>query len=186
MWRQKEQLLTKPGEHKIYIQSRKGFVKLALQHGASLVPFYTYGENELYSVSRVGLGFRQWLQAKLSIALPLMWGPVWYCPLFPHRTPLAMEIGAPIPVKAQGIDNASRLSAPRTVHLFFQFENVPNQQLWCLILTLMSYISALSPKRCACLSAPKSLMVWRKKPSCWFCNAEHSTVRTGYLFICIF
>ncbi|CAF0895187.1 unnamed protein product [Rotaria sp. Silwood1] len=31
-----------------YIKRRKGFVKLALKHGASLVPVISFGENELY------------------------------------------------------------------------------------------------------------------------------------------
>jgi len=35
---EKEQLMTKPGSHKIYLLSRKGFVKLALQYGCDLVP----------------------------------------------------------------------------------------------------------------------------------------------------
>ena len=30
--------MTKPGSHKIYLLSRKGFVKLALQYGCDLVP----------------------------------------------------------------------------------------------------------------------------------------------------
>jgi hypothetical protein len=35
---EKEQLLTKPGNHKIFLKSRKGFVKLALEYGVDLVP----------------------------------------------------------------------------------------------------------------------------------------------------
>jgi hypothetical protein len=35
---EKEQLMTSPGESKIYVKNRKGFVKLALAHGTHLVP----------------------------------------------------------------------------------------------------------------------------------------------------
>jgi hypothetical protein len=35
---EKEQLMTEPGCHKIYLLNRKGFVKLALQYGCDLIP----------------------------------------------------------------------------------------------------------------------------------------------------
>jgi Diacylglycerol acyltransferase len=35
---EKEQLLTTPGEHTIYLSGRKGFIKLALEYGTPLVP----------------------------------------------------------------------------------------------------------------------------------------------------
>ena len=33
---------------KLYLVRRKGFVKLALQHGRDLVPVFGFGENEIY------------------------------------------------------------------------------------------------------------------------------------------
>lgn len=35
---EKEQLMSESGKHSIYVLHRKGFVKLALQYGADLVP----------------------------------------------------------------------------------------------------------------------------------------------------
>lgn len=43
-----EQLLTEPGRHAIVLRRRKGFLRLALRHGAHIVPTYAFGENELY------------------------------------------------------------------------------------------------------------------------------------------
>lgn len=70
---EKEQLLTAPNEHKVFLASRKGFVKLALRHGAHLVPMYAYGENEIFQMSSMAQGLRQWLQHNFKVALPLMY-----------------------------------------------------------------------------------------------------------------
>lgn len=35
---EREQLLTTPGEHTIFLSGRKGFIKLALEYGTPLVP----------------------------------------------------------------------------------------------------------------------------------------------------
>ncbi|XP_010862275.1 diacylglycerol O-acyltransferase 2 [Esox lucius] len=43
-----ESLESTPGVHCITLKNRKGFVKLALQQGADLVPVYSFGENEVY------------------------------------------------------------------------------------------------------------------------------------------
>ena len=53
---EKEQLLSMNNEHKVYLKSRKGFVKLAIQYGAHLVPMYCFGENECYTTSKFAMG----------------------------------------------------------------------------------------------------------------------------------
>jgi 1-acyl-sn-glycerol-3-phosphate acyltransferase len=37
-----------PGNYSLTLQKRKGFVKVALQTGASLVPVIAFGENDLF------------------------------------------------------------------------------------------------------------------------------------------
>jgi len=37
-----------PGINNLTLKNRKGFVKIALQHGAALVPVYSFGENNLF------------------------------------------------------------------------------------------------------------------------------------------
>jgi hypothetical protein len=37
-----------PGNYTLCIKRRRGFVKLALQNGASLVPVYSFGETETF------------------------------------------------------------------------------------------------------------------------------------------
>ncbi|KAM8972538.1 diacylglycerol O-acyltransferase 2-like [Pelodytes ibericus] len=48
-----ESLQSSPGEHTVTLTGRKGFVRLALQHGADLVPVYSFGENDLYEQVRL-------------------------------------------------------------------------------------------------------------------------------------
>jgi 2-acylglycerol O-acyltransferase 2 len=53
---EKEQLMTTPGVHQIFLNNRKGFVKLALEYGSPLVPMYAFGENEVFYVSKLFMG----------------------------------------------------------------------------------------------------------------------------------
>lgn len=39
---EREQLLTTPGEHTIFLSNRKGFIKLALEYGTPLVPMVSW------------------------------------------------------------------------------------------------------------------------------------------------
>jgi 2-acylglycerol O-acyltransferase 2 len=43
-----ESLDAKPGKHSLILNRRQGFFRIALEHGASLVPIYSFGENDLY------------------------------------------------------------------------------------------------------------------------------------------
>jgi 2-acylglycerol O-acyltransferase 2 len=43
-----EALDARPGTHSLTLNKRQGFFRIALQHGASLVPIYSFGENDLY------------------------------------------------------------------------------------------------------------------------------------------
>ena len=43
-----EALDARPGTLDLTLKNRKGFVKLALRHGADLVPVLCYGENEIF------------------------------------------------------------------------------------------------------------------------------------------
>jgi hypothetical protein len=87
---EKEQLMTKPNQHKIFLRTRKGFVKLALQYGTDLVPMYAFGENELYECSDFLMGFRQWLQRTLHIGIPVVFGR--WNTLVPLPRPMGIEV----------------------------------------------------------------------------------------------
>ncbi|XP_053219111.1 2-acylglycerol O-acyltransferase 3-like isoform X2 [Podarcis raffonei] len=102
-----EMLDSAPGEQRVYLQGRKGFVRLALQHGADLVPVYTFGENDIYRqirfpegsfVRRLQLGFKQLTGlapcpfSGRGLFSSISWG------IQPMAAPLTVVVGKPIPV----------------------------------------------------------------------------------------
>lgn len=56
---EQEQILSREGEHLVFVGSRKGHIKLALRYGVPLVPCYCFGETDLYFQSRFALGLRR-------------------------------------------------------------------------------------------------------------------------------
>jgi hypothetical protein len=75
------------------VSMRKGFVKLAIEEGAELVPVYTFGETDLYYHSRLLLGLRKWIVKKFHVAIPFLRGQYG---LMPYRVPVTMVFGAPM------------------------------------------------------------------------------------------
>lgn len=116
---EKEQLLTRAGEHKVYLRNRKGFVKLALQHGAHLVPMYAFGENEAFRTYDLFLGLRLWLQHTFQIGLPLVLGR-WGLPV-PLPVPIHVEIGKPLVVERRPYEAITQTDID-TIHTSFMTE----------------------------------------------------------------
>nr|XP_019802106.1 diacylglycerol O-acyltransferase 2 isoform X4 [Tursiops truncatus] len=62
-----ESLSSMPGKNAVTLRNRKGFVKLALHHGADLVPTYSFGENEVYKQVIFEEGsWGRWVQKKFQ------------------------------------------------------------------------------------------------------------------------
>ncbi|XP_005070502.2 2-acylglycerol O-acyltransferase 1 [Mesocricetus auratus] len=96
----KESLEAHPGIYNLCIRHRKGFVKIALTNGASLVPVFSFGENELYNqVSNPEGSWLRTAQNRLleltGLALPLIYARG----IMPYRKPIYTVVGRPIPVQ---------------------------------------------------------------------------------------
>merc|ERR1719247_2582537 len=96
----REALDARPGTLRLVLKKRQGFVRIALQAGAALVPVIHFGENDLYDNVSGEKGSRlRWLQDFLQqtfgFALPLFRGHSWL-PLLPKQRPVDCVIGAPI------------------------------------------------------------------------------------------
>jgi hypothetical protein len=98
-----EQLRTQKGREILWLKSRKGFVRLALEEGAHLVPVYVFGETSMYDTYSIGMKWRLWVSHKFRVALVLFTGKFLAAP---YAVPLTAVVGEPIHV--------DRVEAPTT------------------------------------------------------------------------
>ncbi|GMR58729.1 hypothetical protein PMAYCL1PPCAC_28924, partial [Pristionchus mayeri] len=102
-----EALDAHPGKHILTLKTRKGFVKVALETGASLVPCFAFGENDLFlqASNKEGTILR-WLQTLVKNFCGV--SPIFFFGrgifnytfgFMPFRKPLNTVIGKPIPVE---------------------------------------------------------------------------------------
>ncbi|KAJ0426686.1 hypothetical protein BJY00DRAFT_320353 [Aspergillus carlsbadensis] len=103
----REYRIARPGTMGIVIKIRKGFIRLAVETGAELVPVLVFGENDLFapiditSFSIKGLIAWAWEKAvghKVAFSLGRF---NIFCP---YRRPLHVVVGRPIEVKQQRFD----------------------------------------------------------------------------------
>lgn len=84
------------GRHTCYINKRLGFVRLAMQTGAKIIPVYSFGENNTWNTietkSPFIKAFRARWQRIFGISLPLVTN------IFPLKTKINVVVGEPLAV----------------------------------------------------------------------------------------
>ena len=94
-----------PEEIRLIIKKRKGFVKMALRHGACLVPSFSFGEAGLYRQPGPGGLTRNWqlkVRKFIGISPVIFFGRGWLQDTFgilPQRNPVTVVVGDPIDVE---------------------------------------------------------------------------------------
>jgi 2-acylglycerol O-acyltransferase 2 len=91
-------------EHILTLKNRKGFIKVGLANGASLVPVFSFGENDLYEQISNPRGskvrqFQMLLQKKLGYSTPFFRGRgifQYAVGFLPQRHPIHTCVGSPI------------------------------------------------------------------------------------------
>jgi len=103
-----ESLEARPGDMSLVINTRKGFVKVALRTGASLVPVLSFGETDVFESVQNGTlhKLQRALQKRMGFALPLLYGRAVGGGLMqllgvdigilPFRMPIHSVVGRPI------------------------------------------------------------------------------------------
>lgn len=103
----RECMYMQPGTEVAYLRKRYGFIKLALEHKAPLVPVFAFGQSDLFSYCRLFLDFpkglipRRFIEKvarRIGFAPMMVWG-VYGTPM-PRRVPLTIVVGKPIEVPA--------------------------------------------------------------------------------------
>lgn len=100
----REYNIAKPGTMDVVVKIRKGFVRVAVQTGADLVPVIAFGENELFdrvdvnSSTALGLVARAW---EFAVGHRVAFSTGRFGLFCPHRRPLNVVVGKPIEVKQQ-------------------------------------------------------------------------------------
>ena len=93
---EEEVVITKYGEDATVLKNRKGFVRLALSHGAYIVPVWGGGTTDTFRTYPAIFGFRAWVQKNLGVAIANYHGR-FFTPLPYRDTPQRILIGKPIP-----------------------------------------------------------------------------------------
>ncbi|KAI9312368.1 diacylglycerol acyltransferase [Dichotomocladium elegans] len=101
-----ESLDARPGIADLTLKRRLGFIRMAIKQRASLVPVFSFGENELFDQLENKRGSAVWkfqkrMQAALGFTLPLFHarGVFNYdYGVLPFRHPIATVVGSPITV----------------------------------------------------------------------------------------
>lgn len=92
-----EALYAMPGRNTLVLKKRKGFVKLAIEAGADLVPVYSFGENDCYnqlaSVFPVFSKIQAKFQKVFGLSLPIVTN------IIPRRAKISTVVGKPMAVR---------------------------------------------------------------------------------------
>lgn len=111
----RESLEAQPGQMRLILKERKGFVKIAVRTGADLVPVLAFGENNLYDQLHpkehpLVHKLQMFILKVWKFTLPFLHGRGIFnydVGLMPYRRPLNIVVGAPIKVtQASAVDQA--------------------------------------------------------------------------------
>ncbi|XP_071492730.1 2-acylglycerol O-acyltransferase 1-like [Diadema antillarum] len=114
-----ESLEAHAGRHVLCLTQRKGFIKKALQHGAHLVPCYSFGENDLYhqvpnEEGTLARRLQQKMQKAVGFATPFFYGRGVFNYSFgplPFRREVNTVVGRPIPVEKMSEPTAEAIDS---------------------------------------------------------------------------
>ncbi|KAG6381771.1 diacylglycerol acyltransferase [Boletus reticuloceps] len=120
-----ESLSARPGTADLTLRRRLGFIKIAIQHGADLVPVFSFGENDIYEQmpSEKGTtlhGIQKKFQFMFGFTLPLFHGRGllnYNLGLMPYRRRIVSVIGRPIHVQQCDKPSIEEVTRVQTLYI---------------------------------------------------------------------
>lgn len=130
----RESLEAQPGQLRLIINGRKGFIKMALRTGADLVPVLAFGENDLYDqlspkTHPLVRKFQIYVLRVFKFTLPALHGRGilnYDVGMMPYRRPLNIVVGKPIKVTTPGTPQPEQADIDRLHELYV----AEVQKLW--------------------------------------------------------
>jgi 2-acylglycerol O-acyltransferase 2 len=86
--------LTSRKTESVYLKKRRGFIRMAMQAGARLVPVYMFGQSHLLDVLPGAGSYLERISRKIRVSLMFFFGS-YYFPI-PRSVPITIAIGSPI------------------------------------------------------------------------------------------
>ena len=124
-----ELFLSSHEKERLYLQKRKGFIKLSLHTGVDIIPIYLFGNTSILSVMTHGV--LATLSRKLQVSLTYFWGK-WNLPIPRNQCKLLYVSGQPLGIPhipdptQEDIDKYHALYCQQVQRLFDKYkEKVP-------------------------------------------------------------
>ena len=97
-----EMFFSSPAVEKLYLSKRKGFIRLAIMHGADVVPTYIFGNTTALRVVQNPL--LEWVSRKLKVSVTIFYGR-WLLPVpFPVEIMVRRPRTSPAPTERRPRD----------------------------------------------------------------------------------
>ncbi|KAG6954945.1 hypothetical protein JG688_00012124 [Phytophthora aleatoria] len=104
--------------NELVLKKRLGFVKLAMRHGAELVPSFVFGEKWLYNMWNPPQGVIDFFRKTLKIPMIIFWGKFMWMPKQPPKGKrFGVVYGKPIPTKLTANPSEEEIRAVHTQYV---------------------------------------------------------------------
>jgi 2-acylglycerol O-acyltransferase 2 len=114
------------------LTKHKGFIKYAIRYGRPLVPVLSFGEQELFTVTRCFSNIEDWLKTHINNQITLPWFSGRYGLPIPRDIPITCVVGKPMKVKQmdnptdEAINKCHKQFYSKLAKMFYKYKDHPD------------------------------------------------------------